>query len=327
MPLQSVAYTPTFFMRNPHVHTIVPALFRKVDFRFQKRERLELSDGDFIDIDSSCQGSKQAVILLHGLEGSSQSQYILGMAKVLYALGYDVLALNHRSCSGEMNRLPRMYHHAAYADLDEMLQGCTAGYTQLVLAGFSLGANMTIHYLAHLAGVSKHPAKDKIKAAMCFSAPLDLVEGVEEIHKPGNKVYHDRFLRSIKRKLATKQLTMPELRLHPLERIKTLAQLDDYYTAPLHGFKSGADYHRKASCFDKLGAVQIPLLLVNALDDPFLSEGCFPIALATESKHVHLQLPRYGGHVGFSSRNDVYWSEEQAIAFLKSQQLLCIQQA
>lgn len=309
-------------MRHGHVHTIVPALFRKVYFSFALRERFELADGDFIDIDISRQGSTKVVILLHGLEGSSGSQYILGMAKALYPLGYDVLAINHRSCSGEMNRLPRMYHHAAFQDLDEMLHHYAPAYDQVVLAGFSLGANMSIHYLAYLATLKQHPVKEKIKAALCFSAPLDLVEGVEEIHKPKNKIYHDRFLRSIKKKLALKQQTMPEIHLHPLEEIKTLSQLDEYYTAPLHGFDSGADYHRKASCFDKLSVIDIPTLLVNALDDPFLSPGCFPVDVAGKSEHVYLQLPEYGGHVGFSARKDVYWSEQQAILFLKHQQLV-----
>ncbi len=306
-------------MRHPHVHTIVPALFRKVPFVYKTRERMELPDGDFVDVDISRQGNKKAVLLCHGLEGSSHSQYVLGMAKALLPLGLDVLAINHRSCSGEMNRLPRMYHHAAFEDIEEVLHKYAAQYQEITLVGFSLGANLILHLLAHFTKSEKHLLKAKIKAAVCFSAPLNLVEGVEVIHEARNKIYHDRFLKSIKRKIAIKQKTIPETRLKPLETIKTLRELDDFYTAPLHGFKDGHDYHVQASCFAKLKDIEIPTLIIQALDDPFLSEGCFPAKVAKQSKMVHLQLPKYGGHVGFSAKGEVYWSEQQAINFLQKQ--------
>lgn len=322
MPLEETRYKPNIFMRHAHVHTIVPSLFRKVPFTYATRERVELTDGDFVDVDISRQGNKKAVLLCHGLEGSSRSQYVLGMAKALLPLGVDVLAVNHRSCSGEMNRLPRMYHHAAFEDMAEVLQKYAPNYDEIALVGFSLGANLIVHFLADLAKQKSNPLKAKIKAAVCFSAPLDLVEGVEVIHQANNKLYHDRFLKSIKKKMALKQNILVDLNLKPLSEIKTLNDLDDHYTAPLHGFKDGHDYHVQASCYQKLPSIEIPTLIIQALDDPFLSEGCFPIQAAKESKMLHLQLPKYGGHVGFSAKGEVYWSEQQAINFLQKQAIL-----
>ncbi len=322
MPLRDSTYKPRFFMRHPHVHTIVPALFRKVPFAFTARNRFTLSDGDFVDVDTSLNGHQKAVLLCHGLEGSSQSRYILGMAQAMQEAGFDVLALNYRSCSGEMNRKPRFYHHLAFEDLQEVVQHYVSRYNSFTLIGFSLGANMVLHYLAHLA-VQAGAVREKVKAAVCFSAPVDLTGCVTEIHKPKNRIYHDRFLRSIKQKIASKQQTMPETRLRPLESIRTLYALDEHYTAPLHGFSSAADYHQKASCADKLTLINTPVLLVNAQDDPFLSEGCFPAGVAKASHFVHLQQPRFGGHVGFSGKGrGLYWSEAGAIAFLKEQKVL-----
>lgn len=307
------SYLPPFFLFNPHLETIYPALMRRVSLPAYTRERIDTPDDDFLDLDWLEQGSEKMAIISHGLEGNSNRAYIKGMAKALRAAGFDVLAWNFRGCSEEMNRQLRFYHSGATDDLDTVIRHVIAKnrYRSISLVGFSLGGNMTLKYLG------ERITDPLIQKAVVFSVPMDLRTSCEKISRTSNRVYSNRFVRSLKRKVRLKSLRHPDLDTSRLSGITTLTQFDDCYTAPLHGFKSAIDYYERCSSIHYVNDIQIPTLIINTLNDPFLSPECFPAALKDHPR-VKLEILSRGGHVGFAqfNKNGLYWSEERAIEFL-----------
>lgn len=307
-------YTPPFFLFNPHLETIYPAVLRRVALPAYKRERISTPDDDFLDLDWLEQGSDRVAIISHGLEGNSTRPYIKGMAKALSMNGFDVLAWNFRGCSEEMNRQLRFYHSGATDDLHTVIAHVIAKkkYKSVSLVGFSLGGNITLKYLG------EHSGANAIDRAVVFSVPLDLKTSCEKISRPANLVYAYRFLRSLKRKVLIKSRFRKELDTTHLARIRTLAEFDDCYTAPLHGFNSAIDYYERCSSIRFVADIRTPTLIINTLNDPFLSEACFPSAMLKGHPQVELQILSRGGHVGFTqfNKNGLYWSEERAVSWL-----------
>jgi uncharacterized protein len=295
-----------------HLETIYPALFRTVDLHYN-RERIPTPDDDFLDLDWLKQGSKKLVIISHGLEGNSSRAYMKGMAKAFAGERFDVIAWNFRGCSNEMNKRLRFYHSGATDDLDCVISHAQrSGYTEILLIGFSLGGNLTLKYLG------ERTPSPQIKKCIVFSTPLDLYTSCLKISKPGNVVYSTRFLKSLKNKVIQKSKVIAGLDLKDIEKINTLMSFDDRYTAPLHGFGSALDYYNKCSSIHFIGSITVPTLIVNAQNDPFLSELCYPITTLKNHPCIKFENPQYGGHVGFAqfNKNGLYWSEERALSFL-----------
>ncbi len=307
-------YLPPFFLFNPHLETIFPALLRRVSLASYSRERIDTPDDDFLDLDWLKRGSDSIVIISHGLEGNTTRAYIKGMARALHAAGFDVVAWNFRGCSEEMNRRIRFYHSGATDDLHTVVEHVAQKniYRSISFVGFSLGGNLTLKYLGER---TPHPRIDK---AVVFSVPLHLRTSCEKISRPSNRIYSNRFLRSLKNKVMIKSRYHKELDTSRLAGIKTLTGFDDLYTAPLHGFRGAIDYYEKCSSLHFLHSIRTPTLIVNTLNDPFLSEQCFPVSLLKDHEYVTLQVPERGGHVGFTqfNKNGLYWSEERAGEFL-----------
>jgi len=319
--LPTPPYSPSFPFTNSHVQTLYPTLFRKTPATDPERERIELEDGDFLDIDwhrSSTHQPDTVVVISHGLEGNSRKKYMLGMAKKLKDCGYDVVCLNFRGCSGEINRLPRLYHSGVTDDLHTVL--CyvlqKGHYSKAALVGFSMGGNQTLKYL----GESPKKIPEQIQAAVVFSVPCLLAESVKRMNSWKNRIYMEYFMKGLKEKVRIKSQMFPSLYdTIGLDRMKTFFPFDDKYTGPLHGFTGAEDYYRKCSSKQFLSSIEVPTLMVQALDDPFLPESCYPYHLALKSKHLFLEVPRYGGHVGFIKgfNSDCCWMEERAAGFLK----------
>jgi len=306
-------YRPPFWLPGGHMQTIVPSLFRRVKPVTTQRERLELEDGDFLDLAWSGKNSKRLAIFSHGLEGSCNAAYIQGMARTLVENGWDALAWNFRGCGIEPNRLLSFYHSGATEDLEAVIRHALATHPaeSIDLIGFSLGGNLTLKYLGEL-----RERSPKLHRAVAFSVPCDLADSSAALSKPENRIYMARFLRSLRAKLRVKDGIFPgELDLSDLDHVATFAQFDDRFTAPLHGFRDAVDYWTRSSCRQFLPDIRIPSLLVNALNDPFLGEKCFPREEAERSEFFHLEVPEKGGHVGFPG-NFSYWMEARAIAWL-----------
>jgi predicted alpha/beta-fold hydrolase len=313
MPLIKTDYEPYFLFKNRHINTVYSSLFRKTKPLSFKRKRIETLDDDFLDIDFIENGSKKIVILCHGLEGSSDSKYIQATAKLLSLNGYSVAAMNYRFCSGEINRQLVTYHSGKTDDLHVVIKYLLPNYDSVYLVGFSLGGNLILKYN----GDGLFSLSPKIKANVAISVPVDLKGSSISLKRCENVLYRWRFIRTLSKKMYLKHQQFPnELDVAPLKKVKTLTDFDDFFTSKINDFKDAEDYYLKASSKQFIPNITKPTLLINALDDPFLSESCFPISEAEENAKFYLMTPSNGGHVGFISKGDFYWSEYQILNFL-----------
>lgn len=313
----SSTYRPSFFKRNGHFQSIYPSLFRKINFIEPVRQRLTTSDQDFIDVDWYEQNSKNLVIITHGLEGNSTRAYIRGMAKLFFTSGFDVCAWNLRSCSGEINKTPRFYHSGDIEDISLLIQSALEKnkYENISLLGFSLGGNIVLNYVGRLA--NKIP--NQIKSAVAISVPVDVQSSSVRLSMWQNKIYMVRFLRMLGKKIKIKSKLFPDvISSDGFDKIKNFKQFDDRYTSKLHGFVDAEDFWKKVSSLPYLSNITVPTLLINAKDDPFLSDKCFPYQIADNSLYFYLETPDSGGHCGFVSRSEFYWSERRSLEFIQS---------
>jgi predicted alpha/beta-fold hydrolase len=257
------------------------------------RERWELPDGDFLDIDRlPGEPGAPLVIVLHGLESSSRADYVLGTLAELRARGWAGVAVNFRSCSGELNRLARFYHSGETGDLAHVVERLRGETQKLFVIGWSLGGNVVAKYLG------ERGAQAGIDAAVAISAPCDLTACAHALDGPGlwPKVYRERFLRVMRRKALAKAARFPGLvDIDAVRRMTTFAEFDGAVTAPLHGFSDAPDYWARASSRPLLPAVCKPLHLVFADDDPFVPAASLPEAGGAVSVERHGK----GGHVAF----------------------------
>jgi predicted alpha/beta-fold hydrolase len=319
MPLVARStYRPPPGLGNGHAQTILPALFRRVPIITDRHQRLELPDGDFLDLHwHATPGRDHVAILSHGLEGEYRNPSIQGMARALVRAGWDVVAWNCRGCGAEPNRLLRSYHSGATEDLAAVVDHVLAPgrYERAALVGFSLGGNLTLKYLGDLG-----PAADpRLRGAVAFSVPCDLAASSRRLESRANRIYMDRFLVGLRQKIRAKIARFPgQLSDAGLDAMRTFREFDGAYTAPLHGFRDAEDYWARASSRPVLGRIAIPTLLVQARNDPFLPPECFPEAEARASAHFHLEIPASGGHLGFLTlgRGGESWSERRTVEFL-----------
>jgi uncharacterized protein len=220
------------------METIYPALFRRVKIPAYQKERIRTADDDFLDLGWLKKGCDRIIIIQHGLEGSADRPYVKGMAKAFFDQGFDVLTWSYRGCSDEMNRQLRFYHSGATDDLDTVIQYAISKfqYKEIFLVGFSLGGNMTLKYLG------ERKVTPRIKRAVVFSVPMHLESSCRKISLPGNRVYAQRFIKSLKKKILVKASAMQGLDTSKLNSIKSLLEFDDAYTAPLHVFRGDIEY-------------------------------------------------------------------------------------
>ena len=320
MPLLTAsAYHPAAWLANGHLQTIAASVLRRVADVHYQRERLELPDGDFLDLDWSWAGAApggRLGIISHGLEGDSNRPYVRGMARALNQAGFDALAWNYRGCGGETNRLLRAYHLGDTDDLAAVIAHAVDAkkYPEVFLTGFSAGGNVTLKYLGE--NPARVPAA--VRRAAVFSVPTDLKASSLHISRWQNRVYLRRFMHSLRQKMRAKAAHLPgQLDLSALDELRDFPQFDARYTAPLHGFASADDYYAQAASGQYLVGIRVPTLLVNALNDPFLPPSCYPREAARANPCFYLETPAAGGHVGFNDNGPAgsYYSERRAIEF------------
>jgi len=315
MPNISSSYNPPFLFKNGHFSTIYAGIWRKImDFK-QKRERIDLPDGDFLDLDWSFSSTPthKVAILLHGLEGNAQRAYIIGSAQELNRNGYDVCAINLRTCSGEPNRLYRSYHSGATEDLDAVIQYILTAkkYGQIFIKGFSLGGNLTLKYLGEDRDIPK-----EVKAGMAVSVPCSLYSSCKELLKSKNIPYAIRFKKNLVGKLKQKQKLFPEkISDAEIKNVITLKDFDDIYTSRAHGFKDALDYYEQCSSLQFLPKIKTPALILNARNDSFLGPECFPEKEAENNPQLFLEVSKYGGHVGYYGSKNITYNEKRVINF------------
>lgn len=319
MPILPSTYRARGPFKNGHFSTIYSAKLRPIPKLKQSRKRLELSDGDFVDVDWSYHISEEKksthlVILLHGLEGNAQRSYIKGQGKILMDNGYDIAAMNHRGCSGEDNRLYLSYNSGRTDDLAEFIAHIIDTYTydKISIVGYSLGGNVLLKYLGE-----RDTLPTQVKSGIAISTPLHLRGALEQLIKWENFVYSKTFINDLRRKYKRKMPNFPEaMNAEELKKIGSLLDFDNLYTAKAHGFKDAFDYYEKSSSIHVLQNIKVPVLILNAENDSFLCPESYPFELVKKLDQVFLEVPRHGGHVGFHINNNIYYSEQRVLEFL-----------
>ncbi len=313
-------YQASGLLRSGHINTIYPTLFRKQDRPDYNRSELTTPDNDVLHLDCLKSGNKRVAILCHGLEGSSQSKYIIGTSGILHENGWDTIAINYRGCSGEINNQLRIYHSGATDDIDTVINECYTDYDEIALVGFSLGGNLVLKYC----GERGSELRSSIITVVAVSVPTDLKAGSINIGKKSNFIYEQKFLKSLTKKLLAKHKQFPDaIDLSLLKKVKKLYDFDEYYTGPLHGFTGADDYYAQSSSEQFLPYINIPGLIINALDDPFLPQECYPYDIVRANDCLEFIMPKHGGHVGFVDRkHKYYWSERAITSFLNKKSKL-----
>lgn len=319
MPIIKSTYHPPYLFRNYHISTIYAAKLRSIKPVPQTRERLELEDGDFLDIDwsyaNSCQSNK-VLIILHGLDGNAQRPYVLGLAHHFNYYGWDVAAINFRGCSGEINKLYRSYNAGASEDLSQVVAHILSNhkYESLAINGFSLGGNLLLKYLGEGNSLPK-----ELKAAVAISAPCDLYASLMKLEETRNWLYSKRFVLQLKKQLRLRERHFPkEITKAQIENCTNLYAIDELYTSQAHGYANALEYYEKSSALKFLPNIEVPTLLINAKNDGFLSENSSPVDIAENNPNFFLEMPDYGGHVGFLQKKDATYTEERALKFISS---------
>lgn len=317
MPILPSSYTsPPWFYFNGHVETIVPSIFRKVLGVNYRREKIDTPDGDFLNLDWSSVGGDRLLLVSHGLEGDSQRHYARALVKLFNLQGMDVLVWNNRSCGGELNLQPVLYHHGSSQDLDTVVQHVLDNhrYSELFLAGISMGGAQTLNYL----GKKGEEVPSFLKKAAVYSTPVHLPSSAATLYRPENKFYAQKFLRKLKKKMEAKGKQYPGLiDLERLPRVRNFDDFDTHYTAKLHGFVDAADFYEQASPHSRLEEISIPTLILNAANDPLLGRECFPMSIAQSSDKIFLEVPSRGGHTGFTvGGSEFNYAECRLLEFL-----------
>lgn len=298
--LETQELNPHFLMRSGHFNTIYSSLFRKPKQHAHQIEIFNLPDGDFIEIDAYNRGNKKVAVLLHGLEGNSKATYLLSLINRLLPQGFDVFAINMRGCSGVPNKFYHSYHSGKTSDVKALLKHLKSNfnYEKTMLIGFSLGGNIALK----LAGDEGKQFEKICDVVAAFSVPCDLRGSSEMLALKSSKIYMRRFLSRLRKKMILKfeKFEIDESTRKKVLEAKTFLEFDNAYTAPAHGFKDAEDYWQQCSSLFVLEKIEVPTLLVNAKNDPFLSDSCFPVKIAEKSDFLFLDMPKFGGHCGFS---------------------------
>ncbi|MGB0805079.1 MAG: YheT family hydrolase [Salibacteraceae bacterium] len=310
-------FTPSVLLKNGHLSTIWPTLFRKNNITFS-RTRINTNDQDFLDLDWKTAGNEKLLIIGHGLEGSSSSSYVIGLAQNAIQKNYDVLAINWRGCSGEPNNRFESYHTGKSNDLRVVINHILKKYSypSIYFAGFSMGGNIGLKY----AGEIGKNIDSRIKKIVAVSTPVDLESSSYQLAKTQNMLYMFRFLRTLKEKYLEKVKLFPkkELDTKKILSSKTFLEFDEHFTAPANGFKTALDYWTKSSSKPYLLSISVPCLIINAQNDPFLATECYPYDEVASNKHLTMLVPKYGGHVGFivSNKNmEITWAEKKILEY------------
>ncbi|MBN7816828.1 YheT family hydrolase [Algoriphagus pacificus] len=317
MPIIPSSYPgPPAYLFNGHLETIIPSLYRKVEGVSYRREKIPTPDGDFLNLDWSEVQSKKLLLISHGLEGDSHRHYAKGLVKLFNQHQIDVLVWNNRTCGGELNELPVLYHHGASYDLDTTIQYVLENYQyeEIYLSGISMGGAQTLKYL----GEKGEELPKEIKKAGVYSTPCNLPSSAATLKIKSNVFYKKKFLSKLKKKIAAKASQFPELiDLKLLEEVSDFDSFDTHFTARLHGFRDAADFYQSVSPDNWMHAIAVPTLIINALNDPLLGPECYPINLAKTKENLFLEMPKRGGHTGFTQKGQEFtWAENRLLEFL-----------
>ena len=296
-------YRPAWWIPGAHLRTLWGKLIRRPAPVPVRRERWDTPDGDFVDLlRLDAPAGAPRLVLLHGLEGTARSHYVRATLAEMRRRGWGADVLIFRSCGDEPNRLRRFYHSGETTDLAFVLDrvGSEHPRSPLCLGGFSLGGNVLLKYL----GEQGHQLSPQVCAAAAVSVPYDLERSARHIGQGFSRLYEQVFLRTLRRKAVAKLSRFPDLFAgERLAAARSLWEFDDIVTAPVHGFEGATDYYTRSSSIGFLAGIQLPTLLLSAVDDPFLPPEVLDRvrAVAAANPALEIEFVARGGHVGFIS--------------------------
>jgi predicted alpha/beta-fold hydrolase len=321
-------FVPHKRLRNPHLMTIAATFWRR------KFPRLPKSDARFFELEQGTQvrgechwqvnrKTHPTLVLLHGLEGSSESAYMFGTAEKAFVSGFNVIRLNQRNCGGTEKLTPTLYHSGLSGEMGGVLLGLIKddGLSEIFAAGFSMGGNLVLK----MAGEFGDVVPRELRAIVAIAPALDLAACADALAQPRNFLYNRHFVKSLKKHMRYKSSLYPGL--FPLEfaafrRIRTVRDFDDVVTARFCGFQDAADYYKRSSASKLLSAIRCQTLILTAQDDPFVPFGPFQNSAIQENPHITLIAPPHGGHCAFISEErgaDRFWAEARIVEFCLDQ--------
>jgi predicted alpha/beta-fold hydrolase len=313
--IKQTTFRPAFYLRNRHLQTILPNIIHPPHPKLEK-ERLELDDGDFIDLLWSQTRAVHTLLILHGLEGSVYSAYAQRMLNYCNRHQIAAVFMHFRGCSGEPNRLLRSYHSGETGDLSQVIRHLkNKGICEIALLGYSLGGNQVMKYMGE---AETNPI---VRCAIGVSVPLSLSICADTMSQGFARIYQSTLLRRLIAKAQQKKTLIEDSKLSFPDpaKMKNFRQFDDQFTAPVHGFDSANDYYEKSSSRQFLVNINKPTLIIHAKDDPFMTANVLPEA-GELSASITLELTQCGGHVGFISSNSLLpksWLEPRIHTFIK----------
>ncbi len=314
-------FKPAWWLSNRHAQTIYPTLTRAVEAPVNRLERLELEDGDFLDLAWAEKGlpvDAPLVVVLHGLGGNIHSKYAAGLMRAFNLKGWRAVLMHFRGASQEPNRLARAYHSGETSDLDWLLRQLAERepHTKKAVVGFSLGGNVLLKWLG------EQGQQSYAETAVAVSVPFKLRIIADQINRGFSRCYQTYLLRKLRTVFTRKweKYNNPlQLSASDLENIRCFWTFDEKITAPLHGFTHVHDYYRKSSSIHYLKKISTPTLVLHSLDDPFMTSEILPNDDEL-SASVTLEVSERGGHVGFISGSKlgkpVYWLEQRIPEYL-----------
>ena len=308
-------FEPAWWLPGANLQTLWPYFFRRKTQLDLASERLELPDGDFVDLCLTANAGNPIVVVFHGLEGCVDSHYVKPLLAAVEKRGWHGVFMHFRGCSGEYNRLERSYHSGDTGDIGFLMDHLHRLYpgVPIAAAGYSLGGNALLKYLGEA------DRKGQVHAAATVSVPYILAEGARRLKTGFSRVYQRRLLGLLKRKITGKfsRRDCP-FDLDEVHKLNDFFRFDDRITAPLHGFAGVMEYYMRSSSRPFLKTVNVPSLLIHARDDPFMTEDVIPEDDEL-SECVQLELAKTGGHIGFVSGRvpgyALYWLERRIIDF------------
>lgn len=313
--ITSSTFRPAWWLKSPHLQTLWPVFFRKRPQLTLQHERMELADGDFIDIASYPRPDAPLVLVIHGLEGSLHSHYAQTLMQALHEAGFASIFMHLRGCSGTPNRHPSSYHSGRTADVAEVLTHLrNTGRIPDAAVGFSLGGNLILKYAGETG------TESGLQAVIAVSVPFQLEECARKLEQ-GFAITYGRYLTNkLKASYRNKFTQIASPLQVDIDKVDTIFAFDDRVTAPLNGFAGAQDYYTRSSSGQFLKHIQTPTLIIHAEDDPFM----YPSTTPTEtmlSDSVTLELAAHGGHVGFVAGNapwnTEYWLEKRIVEWLQ----------
>ena len=319
------AFVPAPWLRNPHAMTLFPRYWPRAGvLRRVPTEPRWFTVAPDTKMLGFCHWQSRptrhpVLVLVHGLEGSSESHYMRGIASKAWRAGFNVVRLNQRNCGGTEHVTPTFYHGGLIQDLSATVEELWKGERceRIWLAGYSMGGNLILR-LAGEVGTGLAPLRGII--AVCPN--IDPEACVSALEQRGNWLYHRHFVTSLQARLRRKAALFPDrFDASGLAALKkTLRAFDDAYTAPLGGFASAEEYYDRTGARRVLGNIAVPTLILTAQDDPFIPYETFRLPALAENPRIRFVAPRYGGHCGFFQRprrrEDCFWAENRLIDFM-----------